>query len=81
MAYRVVKQLWPAPTSSVDRDGNSFDDPWWVERNNIWVSKLSGSSDALWQYSGSDAQANATTKMNALTGSDDTGRLYKVVEV
>jgi|TARA_R110000822_G_C15149354_1_gene477078 hypothetical protein len=81
MAYRVVKQLSPAPTSSVDRDGNSFDDPWWVERNNIWVSKLSGSSDALWQYSGSDAQANATTKMNALTGSDDTGRLYKVVEV
>ena len=53
MAYKVVKQLMPAPTSSVDRDGNSFDDPWWVERNNIWVSKISGSDDQLWQYSGS----------------------------
>ena len=81
MAFRVVKQLMPAPTSSVDRDGNSFDDPWWVERNNIWVSKISGSDDQLWQYSGSDALVNATAKMNALTGSDDSGRLYKVVEV
>tara|TARA_R110000782_G_scaffold86148_1_gene167220 strand:+ start:318 stop:563 length:246 start_codon:yes stop_codon:yes gene_type:complete len=81
MAYKVVKQMMPAPTSSVDRDGNSFDDPWWVERNNIWVSKISGSDDQLWQYSGSDALANATTKMNALTGSDSSGRLYKVVEV
>ena len=81
MAFRVVKQLMPAPTSSVDRDGNSFDDPWWVERNNIWVSKISGSDDQLWQYSGSDALANATAKMNALTGSDSSGRLYKVVEV
>jgi hypothetical protein len=73
--------MMPAPTSSVDRDGNSFDDPWWVERNNIWVSKISGSDDQLWQYSGSDALANATAKMNALTGSDSSGRLYKVVEV
>ena len=81
MAFRIVKQLSPAPTSSVDRDGNSFDDPWWVERNNIWVSKISGSDDQLWQYSGSDALANATAKMNALTGSDSSGRLYKVVEV
>jgi len=81
MAYKVVKQLMPAPTSSVDRNGNSFDDPWWVERTQLWVSKLSGSSDELWQYSGSDALADATTKMNALTGSDDTDRLYKVMEV
>ena len=81
MAYKVGKQMMPAPTSSVDRDGNSFDDPWWVERNNIWVSKISGSDDQLWQYSGSDALANATAKMNALTGSDSSGRLYKVVEV
>ena len=81
MAYKVVKQMMPAPTSSVDRDGNSFDDPWWVERNNIWVSKISGSDDQLWQYSGSDALTNATAKMNALTGSDSSGRLYKVVEV
>jgi|TARA_R110000824_G_scaffold12534_1_gene55083 hypothetical protein len=78
MAFRVVKQLMPAPTSSVDRDGITFEDPDWFERNTIWVSKLSGSSDQTWQYAN---ESDATTKMNALTGSDDTGRLYKVIEI
>mgnify|MGYP000272966899 CR=1 FL=1 len=81
MAYRVVKQLMPAPTSSVDRDGNTFNDPWWVERNTIWVSKISGSNDQLWEYSGSGAQSNADTKAAELSGSDSTNRLYKVIEV
>ena len=78
MAYRVVKQLMPAPTASVDRDGITFEDPAWFQRNTIWVSKLSGSDDQTWQY---DNESDATTKMNALTGSDDTGRLYKVIEI
>ena len=78
MAFRVVKQLMPAPTSSVDRDGITFEDPDWFERNTIWVSKLSGSSDQTWQYAN---ESDATTKMNALTGSDDTDRLYKVIEI
>ena len=78
MAFRVVKQLMPAPTSSVDRDGITFEDPDWFERNTIWVSKLSGSSDQTWQY---DNESDATTKMNALTGSDGSDRLYKVIEV
>jgi len=42
MAYRVVKQLLPAPSASVDRDGITFEDPDWFQRNTIWVSKLSG---------------------------------------
>jgi|TARA_R110000822_G_scaffold204736_1_gene341385 hypothetical protein len=78
MAYRVVKQLMPAPTASVDRDGITFEDPAWFQRNTIWVSKLSGSDDQTWQY---DNESDANTKMNALTGSDDTGRLYKVIEI
>ena len=78
MAYRVVKQLMPAPTSSVDRDGITFEDPDWVERNTIWVSKLSGSSDQLWEFS---SEGDATTKMNELTGADSSGREYKVIEV
>lgn len=78
MAYRVVKQLMPAPTASVDRDGITFEDPVWFQRNTIWVSKLSGSDDQTWQY---DNESDANTKMNALTGSDDTGRLYKVIEI
>ena len=77
MAFRVVKQLMPAPTSSVDRHGNSFDDPWWASRN-IYVAKLSGSSDQLWEFNN---ESDATAKMNELTGSDSSGREYKVIVV
>ena len=78
MAYRVVKQMTPAPTSSLDRHGNTFVDPWWVERNTIWVAKLSGSSDQVWEYT---TEAAATSKMNELSGSDSSGRKYKVILV
>ena len=77
MAFRVVKQMMPAPTSSVDRHGNSFDDPWWASRD-IYVAKLSGSSDQLWEFS---SENDATAKMNELTGSDSSGREYKVIVV
>ena len=78
MAYRVGKQLMPAPTSSVDRSGVTFQDPAWFERNTVWVSKLSGSNDQTWQYSN---ESDAITKMNELTGSDSSGRKYQVIEV
>ena len=81
MAFRIVKQLSPAPTSSVDRDGNVFNDPYNMTRQNIWVAKLSGSSDQLWQYSGSGAESNAWTKAAELSGSDSTDRSYKVIEI
>ena len=80
MTFRVVKQMMPAPTSSVDRHGNSFDDPWWASRN-IFVAKLSGSADQLWEYSGSGAESNANTKAAQLSDSDSSGREYKVIEV
>ena len=54
MPYRVVKQLKPAPTSSVDRHGKSMTDPGWASRN-VYVAKLSGSADQLWEFSGSNA--------------------------
>ena len=72
MPYRVVKQLYPAPSSSTD-----FTDPPWALRN-IYVAKLSGSNDQLWEYS---TQASASAKMTELSGSDSSGRLYKVIEV
>ena len=81
MAFRVVKQLSPAPTSSVDRNGNVFNDPYNMTRENIWVAKLSGSADQLWEYSGSGAESNANTKAAQLSGSDSSGRKYKVIEV
>ena len=67
MPYRVVKQLKPAPTSSVDRNGNSMNDPAWASRN-IWVGKLSGSNDQVWEFSGSNAEAQ-----NHCTGSQGCG--------
>ena len=81
MTFRVVKQLSPAPTSSVDRNGNVFNDPYNMTRENIWVAKLSGSADQLWEYSGSGAESNANTKAAQLSGSDSSGRKYKVIEV
>ena len=64
--WRVVKQLYPSPTSSVDRHGETFTDPWWASRN-TYVAKLSGSSDQVWEYT---TEAAATSKMNELSGSD-----------
>jgi hypothetical protein len=75
--WRVVKQLYPSPTSSVDRHGETFTDPWWASRN-TYVAKLSGSSDQVWEYT---TDAAATSKMNELSGSDSSGRKYKVILV
>tara|TARA_R100000329_G_C7555613_1_gene196401 strand:+ start:50 stop:280 length:231 start_codon:yes stop_codon:yes gene_type:complete len=75
--WRVVKQLYPSPTSSVDRHGEPFTDPWWASRN-TYVAKLSGSSDQVWEYT---TEAAATSKMNELSGSDSSGRKYKVILV
>ena len=75
--WRVVKQLYPSPTSSVDRHGESFTDPWWASRN-TYVAKLSGSSDQVWEDT---TEAAATSKMNELSGSDSSGRKYKVILV
>jgi len=81
MAYRIVKQLIPAPTASVYGAGSSFEDPNWAERNTVWISTLSGSSDIKWEFSGSSAVSASTAKMNELTGSDDTNRVYKVIQI
>lgn len=66
--WRVVKQLIPNPQSG---------DPWWAQRN-TYVAKLSGSADQVWEYT---TEAAATEKMNELSGSDGTGRKYKVILV
>ena len=40
--YRIVKQLHPAPSSSAD--------PYWASRD-VYVAKLSGSAEQVWEYS------------------------------
>ena len=67
--YRIVKQLIPAPDSSSD--------PSWAARN-VYVAKLSGSSDQIWEFYN---KSSAAAKMTELSGSDSTSRKYKVIEI
>ncbi len=70
MAFRVVKQMYPAPSSST-----SFSDPTWATRD-VYVA--SSSDMQLWEYNNiSDANAKAAQ----LSGSDSSGRTYKVIEI
>tara|TARA_R110000744_G_scaffold93775_4_gene181149 strand:+ start:422 stop:625 length:204 start_codon:yes stop_codon:yes gene_type:complete len=66
MAFKILKQLIPAPTGS---------DPHWAQRN-VWVEKLT-SDDTRYEYSLENA---AITKRDELTAADTTGRLYRVIE-
>jgi len=70
MAFRVIKQLYPAPSSSAD--------PVWATRK-VYVA--SSSNMPLWEFSGSEAEASASAKAAELSGSDATGRTYEVIEV
>ena len=44
----------------------------------LYVATLSGSLDKLWEYA---KYADASTKMNELSGSDSSGRKYKIIEL
>jgi hypothetical protein len=66
MAYKILKQLIPAPTGS---------DPSWAQRN-VWVEKLT-SDDTIWVF---NSESEANTKKNELTEADSTNRIYKVVQ-
>ena len=49
MSYLVVKQLFPAPSAS--RSGSAtHTDPWFAQRK-VYVGRLSGSNDTLWEFS------------------------------
>ena len=78
MAYLVVKQLFPAPSAS-RRGSATHTDPWFAQRK-VYVGRLSGSNDTLWEFSGSGAEASASAKAAELSGSDDTDRKYKVIQ-
>ena len=70
MPFRVVKQLFPSPSSST-----TFTDPSWATRE-VYIA--SSSDMQTWEFNN---ESDATAKMNELTGSDSTGRIYKVIEV
>ena len=74
MAFRVVKQMYEAPSSSVSAS-ITFADPPWATRN-VYIA--SSSDMQLWQF---NSESDAITKMNELTGSDSSNRKYKVIEV
>ena len=74
MPFRVVKQLFPAPSSSVV-SGSTVKDPTWAARN-MYIA--SSSDMQLWQF---DNESDANSKAAELSGSDSTNRFYKVVEI
>ncbi len=68
MAFRIVKQLYANPQAG---------DPEWAARN-VYVARLSGSGDQIWEF---DGESDANTKATELSGSDSSGRTYKVIEI
>ena len=66
MAFKILKQLIPAPSGS---------DPHWAQRN-VWVEKLT-SDDTRYEY---PLENPAIIKRDELTAADSTGRLYRVIE-
>ena len=74
MAFRVIKQLYPAPSSSVS-GSVTFTDPVWASRN-VYIA--SSSDMQLWQF---NSESDANAKAAELSGSDSSGRTYKVIEI
>ena len=74
MAFRVIKQLYPAPSSSVS-GGVTFTDPPWAKRP-FYIA--SASNMQLWEF---DNESDANTKATELSNSDSSGRTYKVIEI
>jgi len=66
MAFKILKQLIPAPTGA---------DPSWAQRS-VWVEKLT-SEDTAYSFA---TESEANTKRDELTAADSTTRIYKVVE-
>ena len=66
MAFKILKQLIPAPTGS---------DPSWAKRD-VWVEKLT-SDDTIWVF---NLESEANAKKDELTEADSTNRIYKVVQ-
>jgi hypothetical protein len=70
MAFRVIKQLYPAPSSST-----TFTDPPWAKRQ-FYIA--SASNMQLWEF---DSESDANTKATELRDSHSSGRTYKVIEI
>ena len=70
MAFRIVKQLYPAPSSSGDHQ-----DPSWALRN-VYVE--STGSEGAWSF---DNESDANAKAAELSGSDSSERIYKVQQI
>ncbi len=70
MPFRVVKQLYPAPSSSA-----TFTDPPWAQRQ-FYIA--SSSDMQLWEF---DNESDANAKATELSNSDSSGRTYKVIEI
>ena len=74
MAFRVMRQLYNAPSSSVS-ESVTWTDPPWAKRK---VYIMSSSDMPVWEF---DNESDANAKATELSGSDSKNRVYKVIEV
>ena len=74
MAFRVMRQLYNAPSSSVS-ESVTWTDPPWAKRK---VYIMSSSDMPVWEF---EEESDANAKALELSGSDSMNRVYKVIEV
>ena len=74
MAFRVMRQLYNAPSASVS-ESVTWTDPPWAKRK---VYIMSSSDLPVWDFA---EESDASTKATELSGSDGTKRMYKIIEV
>ena len=74
MAFRVMRQLYNAPSASVS-ESVTWTDPPWAKRK---VYIMCSSDMPEWEF---DNESDADTKAQELSGSDSMNRVYKVIEV
>ena len=74
MAFRVMRQLYNAPSASVSESVAWVDPPW--AKRTVYI--MSSSDMPVWEF---DNESDANTKAQELSGSDSMNRVYKVIEI
>ena len=74
MAFRVMRQLYNAPSARVS-ESVTWTHPPWAKRK---VYIMSSSDMPVWEF---EEESDANAKALELSGSDSMNRVYKVIEV
>ena len=74
MAFRVMRQLYNAPSASVSESVAWVDPPW--AKRTVYI--MSSSDMPVWEF---DNESDANAKAAELSGSDSSDRIYKVQSI